>query len=199
MRSVRQEIGGLGNLMFKQAYLWAQMRDGQIPDVYLQSEKYFAPYRNEVRQMFGQGIVHRSIPKVALHIRRGDYLKASEFHVNLWQTDYYKQAIELFPDEEFLVFCKDRQNTEIDRADHAWCVENLLPLLKGRGKMYDPATATETDDLNAMASCKSLIGANSTFSWWAAYLGGHEKVVMPKQWFTDGVIRCDLLDEWTQL
>lgn len=195
MRTVRQDIGGLGNLMFKQAYLWAQMRDGVIPDVYLQSEKYFAKYKEEVKNMFGFGI--GKIDRVAIHIRRGDYLKAHQFHTNLWATDYYKRAVELFPTEKFLVFCKDNQDPELDRADRLWCIENLEPLIGGRFEMH--MHGSETGDMNVMASCKSIIMANSSFSWWAAYLGEHEKVITPKDWFTDGIQRTELLPSWTQI
>ena len=195
MNSARTVIGGLGNLMFKDAYLWAQMREGIIPDVYVQSEKYWAKYKDEIKQRYGQGIGF--IDRVGLHIRRGDYLKASQFHVNLWETGYYQSAINMFPNEKFLVFCKDNQSEELDAADQVWCVENLTPILGDRFNMY--THGTETDDLNALASCKSVIMANSTFSWWAAYLGQHEKVICPQEWFSDGVHRCELLDEWTKL
>lgn len=194
MRSVRETIGGLGNLMFKNAYLWAQMRDGVIPDIYVQSEKYWAKYRNEIKTLYGNGIGRDE--RVALHIRRGDYLKVSQFHINLWDTDYYKEAVKLFPKAKFLVFCRDNQNEAQDQDDKEWCERNLPQL----GIDFELHThTTETDDLNAMASCKAIIGANSSFSWWAAYLGEHEKVVFPKIWFVDGVQRTELLDEWTQL
>ncbi len=195
MNSARTVIGGLGNLMFKDAYLWAQMRDGNIPDVYVQSEKYWAKYKDEIKQRYGQGIGY--IDKVAIHIRRGDYLKAQQFHINLWETEYYRKAIKLFPQEKFLVFCKDNQNHELDAADREWCIENLIPLLGEDFEMY--SHTTETDDLNAMASCKGLIAANSTFSWWAAYIGNHNNIVFPKEWFTDGVQRCEMLDEWIKI
>lgn len=193
MNSVRTVIGGLGNLMFKNAFLWAKMRDGEIPDVYVQDEKYFSKYRQEIRQLYGQGIGH--IDKVALHIRRGDYLKASQFHVNLWDTDYYQKAVKLFPNEHFLVFCKDNQGPLQDADDQAWCQENFPALLGENFEMYQHGE--ETDDLNAMASCKGIIMANSTFSWWAAYLGNQEKIICPKKWFSDDIQRCGLLDEWT--
>lgn len=192
MKSVRQEIGGLGNLLFKEAFIYGQMLDGKIPDIYLQSSKYWTQHKDKIRQRFGNGIGR--IDKIAVHIRRGDYLKASQFHTNLWDTSYYHEAFKLFPNEKFLVFCKDTQNPEMDTADKEWCVENLTPILGEDFEMY--THGEETDDLNAMASCKGLIGANSSFSWWAAFLGNHEKVVFPteEKWFTDGVVRTDLPD-----
>lgn len=210
MRSLRQDIGGLGNILFKNAYLWAQMRDKKIPDIYVQSEKYFRPYRNEIRALYGNGI--GQIDKIALHIRRGDYLKASQFHTNLWETDYYKEAISkvysildyqtddsmTYPEKpKFLIFCKDTQNPELDKGDQEWCKANL-PLLGIDFEMYEHGD--EVADLNSMASCKIIIGANSSFSWWAAYLG-NGKVIMPKEerWFTDKVVRTELLDEWIKV
>jgi hypothetical protein len=197
MRSVRQDIGGLGNLMFKQAYLWSQMRDGVIPDVYVQDEKYFDKYKEEVRQMFSNGITDKSIDRVAVHFRRGDYLKASQFHLNLWQTDYYQKALALFPDSKFLVFCKDNQDPMIDAADREWCITEMTRLVGDRFEMRE--SGTETEDLNAMASCEALIMANSTFSWWAAWLGNHTKIICPEKWFTDGIQRCGLLDKWIKV
>ncbi len=196
MESTRKIIGGVGNQMFRQAFLWTLLREGAIPDLYLQSEKYFAPYKNEIKQMFRKGINPKSIDKVAVHIRRGDYLKASQFHVALWDTDYYKKAVEMFPNETFLVFCKDNQDPVLDAADQEWCRD----FMTGLGVKFEMHThTTETDDLNAMASCKSIIMANSTFSWWASYLGEHIRVVCPRQWFTDNIPRCELLPEWQLL
>jgi len=199
MRNVRQTIGGLGNLLFKQAYLWAQMRDCKIPDIYVQSPEYFDKYANEVRNLFGGGI--GSDERVALHIRRGDYLKVSQFHTNLWDTDYYKEAIKLFPkDTKFLVFCKDNQSEAQDLDDKEWCERNI-PQLGINFELYEHGT--ETDDLNAMASCSGLIGANSSFSWWAAYLNPHAnaKIVFPKEekWFVDGITRTKLVETWQKI
>lgn len=200
MRKVRNEIGGLGNLMFKEAFIWGQFRNGNIPDIYVQSAKYWMGHREEIRTRFNHGI--GQIDKVAIHIRRGDYLKTPQFHSNLWDTDYYKKAVQMFPTETFLVFCKDSQSEQQDEDDHAWVLDNMPFLLpQGRYELYDH-TESETDDFNVMASCKGLIGANSSFSWWAAFLGDpNKKVVMPKEerWFTDKQPRCELLLNWTAL
>ena len=197
MKNIRQDIGGLGNLMFKQAYLIGQTLDGNIPDVYVQGESYWAQHKDAIKASFGSGI-YSTVNKVALHIRRGDYLKAQHFHVNLWETDYYQKAIALFPNEKFIVFCKDNQGWEQDKADRQWCRDNLTPLLGDRFELPDKNN-TEIEDLNLMSSCKSIITANSSFSWWAAYLGEHEKVVCPSKWFVDGIQRTELLDSWTKI
>ena len=195
-RGIRQEIGGLGNLLFKEAYIWAQMRDGLIPDIYVQSSIYWEKYKEEIRQRFSSGIGHDE--RVALHIRRGDYLKVSQFHVNLWETDYYKKAVALFPKgTKFLVFCKDNQSEAQDLDDKEWCLRNI-PLLGIDFEMYEHGK--ETDDLNAMAACQGIIGANSSFSWWAAFLNPHKGLkIFPKQWFGDGIHRTELLPEWMLL
>lgn len=174
------------------------MREGNIPDIYVQSAKYWDKYRDEIRTLYGHGI--GQIDKVGLHIRRGDYLKVSQFHTNLWDTSYYKEAVKLFPNEKFLVFCKDNQSDAQDADDREWCEKNLPQL----GIKFDlwPDNFSETDDLNGMASCKALIGANSSFSFWGAFLGDpNKKVIMPKEenWFVDGKIRTELLPEWIQI
>ena len=197
MTPVRQQIGGLGNLMFKQAYLYAQVRDNIIPDIYVQSRKYWQKYENEIKAMFGEGIGY--INKVSLQIRRGDYLDRYIFYIQLGETDYYQKAVEYFPDDKFLVFCYDRQDTNQDKSDREWCAKFLDTFLKDRWEFWEPKS--ETEDMNAMASCKSNIMANSTFSWWGAFLNHNpnKKVICPKNWFSDGIQRCELLESWIKI
>lgn len=195
MQEIRQSIGGLGNLMFKQAFLVGQVLDGNLPDVYVQGIKYWENHEKEIKALFSENVT--PINKIALHIRRGDYLQAHNFHQNLWETDYYQKAVALFPNETFLVFCKDNQDPEQDKLDRVWCRENL-PKLGIKFEMA-PYEDTEVEDLNLMAGCKSIIMANSSFSWWGAYLGEHEKVITPSKWFVDGIQRTELLDSWIQI
>ena len=198
MRQLRQSVGGLGNILFKQAFIISQVLEGKIPDVYVQGKKFWAGHEKEIKEYLSEGVGFTD--KVAIHIRRGDYLKADNFHVNLWPTGYYQKALQLFPQEtEFIIFCKDRQDEKQDSADRAWCSE-AIPGLLGRGRNWSFAPeGTEVDDLNLMASCKGLIMANSSFSWWAAFLGGKKTVVCPKTWFVDGIQRTELLDSWIQI
>lgn len=193
MRPIRQTIGGIGNLMFKEAYIYAQMRKGLIPDLYVQDEKYWKEYSDEIKQRFGDGLGY--IDKVALQIRRGDYLNNS-FYVDLTTTDYYQRAIAMFPNEEFLVFCHDGQDAEQDKKDKEWCKNFLDEIIPYRYTLNEPQS--ETDDLNKMASCKAIIGANSSFFWWAGFLG-NGRVIAPKEWFTDGIQRIELPDNFTKI
>ena len=196
MKNIRTQIGGFGNLMFKEAYLLGKVFDGEIPDQYGQSEKYWAKHKDKIKAHFSEGIGYTD--KVAIHVRRGDYLNTN-FHVDLTKTDYYQRAIELFPSEKFLIFCKDNQDYRQDRDDQKWCYEYFKPLLGTRMEMQT-TYSTEEQDFNTMASCKAMIGANSSFSWWAAYLNPHNgKKVFPKQWFVDGLQRTELLPEWTAI
>ena len=196
MRKVRQCVGGLGNIMFKQAYLIGQLLDGKIPDIYLQGAKPWGSHAEQIREYFSENI--GKTDRVALHIRRGDYLKADNFHVNLWETDYYKNAVRMFPNDTFLVFCRDRQDDSQDESDRLWCEKNLDVL--GIKWELAPWNEDETEDMNLMASCKGIIMANSSFSWWAAFLNPHKPtIVTPKNWFIDGIQRTELLDEWIQI
>lgn len=197
MRSVRTQIGGLGNLLFKQAYIIGKCLDGEIPDVYVQDSKYWEKHRDAVKQYFSEGITKNN--QVALHIRRGDYLKADHFHIDLTKSDYYSRAIRYFPTDTFLVFCKDNQGKEQDLQDRVWVENYLNTIFENDRWEFAPFENTEVEDLNLMASCKSIIGANSSFSWWAAFLGNHEAAIFPKEWFADRIQRTELIPSWILL
>ena len=179
--------------MFQFAYLYAQMKEGVIPDTYLQDEKYFTKYADEIKQLFGQGIGYLS--QVGIHIRRGanpinpDEPKYSEnpFYTNLSDTDYYERAMTMFPNEKFLVFSDDPD----------WCKEKF----KDNPDVQVIDKGDEVEDFNLLASCKDLIIANSSFSWWAAYLCPNEgkKIIAPKQWYKDGVERTVCPESWIKI
>lgn len=186
MESVRNTIGGLGNLMFKEAYIYSQFLDGNIPDIYLQDAKYFNGYEKEIRSRFGGGIGY--LPYVSIHVRRGDYV-GSTFHTDLTETDYYERAISLFPDSRFLVFSDDTD----------WCCKRF----SDTEKFLVKTNQTEIEDMNMMASCQNHIIANSSFSWWAAWLNPNKskRVIALKEslWFRDGVIRTKVPSTWEQI
>lgn len=185
MIPIEKLSGRLGNQMFRHAYLYAQVLDGVIPDVYVQDPKYFEKYSDKIKQLFGEGIGY--LPFVGIHVRRGDYV-GSDFHTDLSKTDYYERATALFPDENFLIFSDDTR----------WCRDHFI------GKQYEIFEGEdEIEDFNMLASCKSQIIANSSYSWWAAYLNPNhgKRVIAPKEenWFLDGIIRTKLPASWEQI
>jgi hypothetical protein len=168
--------------MFQYAYLHAQVRDGKIPDIYVQDEKFFKRYAHEVRMLFGSDIGY--IDQVAIHVRRGDYV-GNRFYVDIWNDGYYERAMELFPGESFLVFSDDIE----------WCKKQPIFEKCEFSEGNDPVT-----DLNWMASCKGHIIANSSFSWWGAYLAPYtKKVVVPRDWYSDGIERTVCPKSWIRI
>ena len=175
-------FGRLGNQMFQMAFLYANAKDTGT-DIYLQDPYYFQQYEDEIKLWYGQGIV--PIHQVAIHVRRGDYVN-NPFYVDLSETDYYEQAMALFPQKKFLVFS--------DNID--WCKQQPV---------FDSCDFSEGNDeltdLNLMAGCTHQITANSSYSWWAGYLNPNKdkKVVYPSRWYTDGIERTSCPKEWIKL
>lgn len=185
----RELFGGLGNRLFQMAYIYSQFRKGVIPDIYVQDYNHWKEFREEIRRWYSNGITGSNF--VGLHVRRGDYVN-NPFYVDLTKTDYYDRAFQEFKDEKFLVFYRDRQGTR-DLQDREW-VRNWLKE-KGITHYQFQQGETEVDDLNAMAGCKGLIGANSSFSWWGAFLMPGRKIVMPKSYYADGSNRTVMPDD----
>ena len=173
-------FGRLGNRMFQGAYLIAQAREGNIPDIYVQDPSLFEGHEDEIKLMYGQGIV--PLDQVAIHVRRGDYVN-NPFYVDLMQTPYYEDAMALFPNENFLVFSDDIE----------WCKKQKIFKRCEFSEGND-----EIEDLNLMAGCKGVIMANSSYSWWGAFLS-KGKVVAPKEWYVDGKERTKCLDTWIKI
>lgn len=196
MQARRELFGGFGNSLFQYAYLYSQYRKGEISDIYVQDEKHFEPYKEEIRTLFGANI--EPIDMVSLHIRRGDYV-GNDFYTDLTETDYYEKALAKFPQETFLVFCADRQLKSDDKSDREWVKEWLNKNFPDRKFQFFDGK-DEIEDFNAQAGCKGHITANSSFSWWSAYVGGG-KTVTPEagKWFADNIQRISIPDTWTQL
>lgn len=158
-------MGRLGNTMFQFAHLHNQAKLGKIQDIYVQSEEYFEESKDEIRQLFGSGIV--PLPYVSIHVRRSDYV-GNPFYVDVFENGYYERAMALFPDAKFLVFSDDIE----------WCKKQEIFNGCEFSEGYD-----EIADMNRMAGCEGHIIANSSYSWWAAYISG-KKTIAPKEWYT---------------
>lgn len=157
---------------------------------YWQSAQYFSGVEQDLRAAFSfrlpldgpnADLATRmsSAPSVAMHIRRGDYVsnvKAARFH-GICDWDYYERAMahirERVPDAEFYAFSDDpeavRAHFGADRG-----VE-VVDLNSG------PASYL---DLQLMTACHHHIVANSSFSWWGAWLASHPNqiVIAPSVW-----------------
>lgn len=183
MRDIHEFSGRFGNEMFRDAFIYALWRDGLIPDVYLQDERYFKKYEPEIRQRYGDFI--STVPFVGIHVRRGDYVN-NPFYTDLSTTGYYRDAMSRFPGSQFLVFSDDTQFCkEYFKQDNVKVVEG----------------GTQLSDFNGLASCEHQIIANSSFSWWAAWLNPNpnKKVIAPLAWHPDGIERTKIPSEWTRI
>lgn len=138
---------------------------------YYQSYKYFEGFDSFIKNIFEFGFkVDRNLGTTSLHIRRGDYVTiGNDFHTNQTE-DYYRQAMELAPSEKYMIFSDDI----------AWCKSKFIGPQFIFAQDNSPAV-----DLALMANCDHNIIANSSFSWWAAFLNKNvdKKIVSPKTWF----------------
>ena len=161
------------------------------------------PYENDIRHLFNLGLelYRNNIKKeyteyllensAFLHIRRGDYLQKEKYHPNIG-LEYYEKAIGLLIDKVRYIYVlsddiewvkkqqlfKNRKIILIDSMDELYCLAFMSLCLGG------------------------AICANSTFSWWGAFLGAYGKrnnVFVPRVWSkvykTDGLYP----DEWIKL
>ena len=145
---------------------------------YYQSPKYFNHIEDEIRKdfSFSQDLVDSCQEVIdtlggdviSLHIRRTDY-KANPNHP-LQPIEYYNSALDKLPKDSSVVVFSD---------DYEWCESNEA--------FSDDRFAVSNNaadfDLCLMTLCKYHIIANSSYSWWGAWLGKSDKVIAPKNWF----------------
>jgi hypothetical protein len=181
--------------------------DGRYFVGYWQTERYFFDVREEIL-----GLVHfpeitdevnhgflssiRECNSVAVHIRRGDYLEAAyrDRFFGICDDEYYENAMEYVRDRvdnpRFFVFSNDVR----------WCEEHYggcedVVIVKGNDEdaCYN--------DLNLMRYCRHDIIANSSFSWWGAWLNENaEKIVIaPKVWLNGEKTPDIWCDGWIRM
>lgn len=116
---------------------------------------------------------------VTVHIRRGDYVKPGSTFTDLASTDYYRSAIEkvkeLHSNAKFFFFSDD--------------LDYVKAHFKGNDYYYVDCNRGSNSflDIKLMSLAKVNIMANSTFSYWAAYIGHEQKtVIYPTEWYTNG-------------
>lgn len=167
-----------------------QRKDSCYYEGFWQSIHHFDNIREELKLVFSHGTPdaynQRMIDKiksensVGIHVRRGDYLAETEFS-GICSLSYYRKAI----DE----VCKGESNLNfyIFSDDIKWCKDNLTPLLSESKVTFVTENRGKNSywDMFLMSYCKILIIANSSFSWWAAYLSSNAvKICAPVPWLT---------------
>lgn len=160
---------------------------------YWQSEKYFKEIEDIIRQEFSIGAsltgknldvaeLIKSTDSVSVHVRRGDYIaseRAMAMH-GICGMDYYMRCVEKIRSyvkmPHFFIFS--------DEPD--WVRENMRLSLPMTIVYHNPPDKGY-EDMRLMILCKHNIIANSSFSWWGAWLNSNpEKIVIaPQTWFND--------------
>jgi hypothetical protein len=165
---------------------------------YFQSYPPIQRHEQAIRTIYLSGLgnlrahLRDSTERVGIHVRRGDYLKAPYSDVLPVQPlEYYAQALQKFDHtSEFYIFSDDLE----------WCKEQTL--FQDLPKKVFVEEANELKSLAMMTTCRGgMICANSSFSWWGAFLGAYGQrnpVVVPKNWFKGGVGNL-FPGEWIQL
>jgi hypothetical protein len=180
---------------------------------YYQSERYFADLRNELRTQIrlraqpcarfyeALNAIESSKAPVAMHVRRGDLITASGVHPvhGCLAWPYYSKALHIISrlidnDYDLFIF-----------GDDLAALGEMQPKI-ARSIIVSHSDLSAAEDLILMKKCRHFITANSTFSWWGAWLGeAPDKIVIsPRQWFSPSGLRqsnvCDLIPEgWLQV
>ena len=157
-------------------YQPVEIKDNYFFDGFFQSEKYF-PNRKFIQKLFEPSDEVKSYLKnkygdvsnyTSLHVRRTDYVQKAGFHPPC-SVEYYEKALSMIQGN-VLVFSDDLD----------WCKETFL------GDRFTFISGNrDYQDLFLMSMCKNNIIANSSFSWWGAWLNTNlnKKVIAPKKWF----------------
>ena len=160
-------------------------------DGYFQSERYFLEYRALIASEFtvatplgslAQAMLERMATHdaICLHVRRGDYvanMTTKAFH-GLCPLDYYHQGLRIVGEGLLKPHCY------VFSDDPQWVHANFSP--ECPMSVVDIHGAHEAhEDLRLMAACKHFVIANSSLSWWGAWLCSYpdKRIVAPKNWF----------------
>jgi len=175
---------------------WSKLRplaiDGAYLHGYWQSEKYFSDHADLIRADFtpraalsgknlalAQMIANRH--SISIHVRRGDYVSNAKTLAThgTCSPEYYFMAIEIilqkFPGARLIAFSDDPQ----------WVSQVLLPRYPELVLVDHNNGLDSYNDMRLMSMCQHHIIANSSFSWWGAWLNpSQDKVVIaPRDWF----------------
>lgn len=166
---------------------------------YFQNESFLKSIENELRESFKLKVDYLTKTPIAfkisntnaisIHIRRGDYLEHSIF--SILSIDYYYKAVELIKSKikspKFFVFSDDI----------TWAKLNLSDLHSNIVFLDEKFSDNSCDDLLLMSYCKHNIIANSTYSWWGAWLNQNPNklIIAPSTWYNDTAKNNDTIEK----
>lgn len=137
---------------------------------YFQNYKYFQDYADEIKNLLTPNIKVETQNYTSIHVRRTDYLIHNGCYNILNRDNYYDQAMETSKGNKFLIFSDDI----------SWAKKNF------KGNEFNFAEGNHpVKDLSLMLNCSGgNIIANSSFSWWGAWLNKNNgSVIFPNVWF----------------
>jgi len=189
---------------------FAELDDGTWLKGYFQSERYFADYAEDIHDCFQLArppsdetqAVLRKMDKcfpVALHIRRGDMVNNSKsFAVHGTPSlDYFRNAAELVASK-----CNESPTFFVFSDEPNWVIENFALDFPVQIVSHNGADRN-FEDIFLMSRCRHNITANSSFSWWGAWLNPNpgKVVVCPDRWFADPKLQNHNLvpESWTTI
>lgn len=168
---------------------------------YWQTEKYFRDIKDIIRHEFKFHVTNESLKRisseicleekaVAIHVRRGDYLELSDVYYDLSCSDYYTRAIKRIHD------CVDEPVFYVFSDDINWIKSNSMSVFGDCDNSTENFKFITTElfdeyqswfDMYLMTCCKHNIIANSSFSWWGAWLNDNPNkiVIAPHEWLVN--------------
>lgn len=138
---------------------------------YFQSDKYFKFYKNKIIDFLLPNIdIKPEDGTCGIHVRRGDYLSFADCY-NILDMNYYQRAMDKIKANKYIIFSDDIK----------WCKNIFI------GSNFEFSENKNVyEDLAIMSKqCEHMIIANSSFSWWGAYLNQNfdKKIIAPINWF----------------
>lgn len=176
---------------------------------YWQDSRYFDRFKAIVRQEFTwkkpldekNMVLWKDLysnPAISIHVRRGDYLKDWRYK-GICGHDYYRKAI----NQALELTTSDPIRFVVFSDDSLWSKDYIVPLLRGRSyTLVDWNTGeAASNDMRLMSACQINIIANSSFSWWAAYLNEHpgSQIISPRRWTNADTTSIRQLEKWIQI
>jgi hypothetical protein len=216
MSSVKEENFGIINAQSIQSgqFHFSQELFDNCPDNvnlhdYFQTEKYFKnieiliredyTFKDEILEPCKQIFSELDSP-IFLHVRRGDYVNHQYAHP-LCSLEYYQKALEYFDEDSTVLVFSD---------DVEWCKEQEIFssdrfMISEYNERYSQTSETKDGriqslipyfDLCMMSLCSGAIIANSSMSWWGAWLmqNRSKPIIAPKLWFAEEYIQSNNLD-----